>query len=124
MKTSAAGKFRLFSLAFALLVVSLAAAFPSAKRNGKRGEVKIVKASRAYSFVRYADNKIFQPDSLALRHFFNALDSLENGTRKKVIVIHLGDSHIQADLLSGRVRTLLQDSAVFGNGGRGLVFPY
>ena len=39
-------------------------------------------------------------------------------------MIHIGDSHIQADIFSGRVRTLLQDSAAFGNGGRGLVFPY
>ncbi len=40
----------------------------------------------------------------------------------KINIMHLGDSHIQADHMSGRMRELLQFS--FGNGGRGLVFPY
>lgn len=40
----------------------------------------------------------------------------------KISIVHIGDSHIQADYFSGRIRELLQYS--FGNGGRGLVFPY
>jgi len=36
--------------------------------------------------------------------------------------VHIGDSHIQADFLSGVVRNNLQQ--FFGNAGRGLVFPY
>src|SRR5688572_1645422 len=122
MRNSAAGKIVLLSILLRLLFASLATALPTDK--SKKNEAKKAKASRAYSFVRYSENKIFQPDSLALSFFYHALDSLQAGTRKKVNVIHIGDSHIQADIFSGRVRSLLQDSAVFGNGGRGLIFPY
>lgn len=37
-------------------------------------------------------------------------------------IVHIGDSHIQADWFSGRLRTLLQQQ--YGNAGKGLVFPY
>jgi lysophospholipase L1-like esterase len=41
-----------------------------------------------------------------------------------VNIVHIGDSHIQADFFTGRVRELLQSNPSFGNGGRGFVFPY
>lgn len=37
-------------------------------------------------------------------------------------VVHIGDSHIQADWFSGRLRDLLQQQ--YGNAGKGLIFPY
>ncbi|MES2689320.1 MAG: GDSL-type esterase/lipase family protein [Bacteroidota bacterium] len=37
-------------------------------------------------------------------------------------VVHIGDSHIQADWFSGRLRDLLQQH--YGNAGKGLIFPY
>jgi lysophospholipase L1-like esterase len=37
-------------------------------------------------------------------------------------VVHIGDSHLQADEVSGRVRRELQRS--YGNAGRGLAFPF
>lgn len=37
-------------------------------------------------------------------------------------VVHIGDSHIQADWFSGRLRDLLQQH--YGNAGVGLLFPY
>lgn len=37
-------------------------------------------------------------------------------------IAHIGDSHIQADILSGSIRQKLQ--LKFGNAGRGLIFPY
>lgn len=40
---------------------------------------------------------------------------------KPVSIVHIGDSHIQADISSGTVRELLQYD--FGNAGRGLVVP-
>ncbi|MEN9399434.1 MAG: hypothetical protein RL632_535 [Bacteroidota bacterium] len=50
------------------------------------------------------------------------MDSLNQGTRQKVRIVHIGDSHIQPDNLSGIARKKFQ--ATYGNGGRGLVFPY
>lgn len=37
-------------------------------------------------------------------------------------IIHIGDSHIQGDYFSGEIRMQLQ--SYFGNGGRGILFPY
>lgn len=37
-------------------------------------------------------------------------------------VVHIGDSHIQADWFSGRLRDLMQQQ--YGNAGKGFIFPY
>jgi LysM repeat protein len=37
-------------------------------------------------------------------------------------IIHIGDSHIQGDYFSGEIRMQLQ--SIFGNAGRGILFPY
>lgn len=58
-----------------------------------------------------------------LAGFFNKLNSLENSdTNTTVSILHIGDSHIQADFLTREIRNSLQKR--FGNAGRGLVFPY
>lgn len=54
--------------------------------------------------------------------FFQKLYELKTGKRDHVIIVHIGDSHIQADFLTGRVRQNMQ--LEFGNAGRGTVFPY
>lgn len=65
-------------------------------------------------------NRIYYPEQL--KHFFTSLKELSTGKRKKVNIVHIGDSHIQADFFSGRVRSLIQEQ--FGNGGLGFTFPY
>lgn len=57
-----------------------------------------------------------------LKPFFQKLDSLKIDKKKKINIVHIGDSHIQADVISGIIRKKLQQ--YFGNAGRGLVFPY
>lgn len=57
----------------------------------------------------------------ALEPFFARLEALERGEPGVVRVLWLGDSHVQADLLTGRARALLQ--ARFGDAGPGLVMP-
>lgn len=73
-----------------------------------------------YEFVAYDKNRIQQTEALA--HFFQQLKKLEAGDLRQVRIAHIGDSHIQADFLPGKMRYLLQEQ--FGNAGRGLVFPY
>lgn len=60
----------------------------------------------------------------ALLPFYEKLKQLESAkdSPKKINIVHIGDSHIQADLQTNKIRRDLQD--VFGNGGRGLVFPH
>jgi lysophospholipase L1-like esterase len=56
----------------------------------------------------------------SLKTFFDALSELERGTRRQhVRVLWLGDSHTNADFLSGSVRSALSEK--FGDGGPGFV---
>lgn len=67
-----------------------------------------------------AQNIIEQPD--ALRPFFDALDSLQQRKIKQLEILHIGDSHLQADFFPQQMRTRFQQD--YGNAGRGIVFPY
>lgn len=49
-----------------------------------------------------------------------ALKKLETG--KNFTIVHIGDSHVQGDKMTGETRTALQQ--LFGNGGQGFLFPY
>lgn len=66
------------------------------------------------------DNIITNSSSLKL--FFEKLYFLETQKGGKVNIVHIGDSHIQADLMTGIIRKTLQ--ARFGNGGCGFTFPH
>ena len=62
-------------------------------------------------------------DSAAsLKPFFEKLEALQQTGQGVVTVLHVGDSHVQAGVWSGRVRELLQSD--YGNAGRGLIVPH
>lgn len=65
-------------------------------------------------------NEIRQAEALA--PFFARLRDVAAGRRRKVDVVQLGDSHVQADHMTAALRRGLQ--AEFGAAGRGLVFPH
>ncbi|MBY0486058.1 MAG: hypothetical protein K2P85_02525 [Flavobacteriaceae bacterium] len=50
------------------------------------------------------------------------LYKIKHFSQENAVFVHIGDSHIQADLETSVIRTELQ--SYFGNAGRGLVFPY
>ncbi len=56
-----------------------------------------------------------------LHKFFDKLKALQQGDSGIVRIVHIGDSHIQADILTGMMRQLFQQN--FGNAGRGLIAP-
>jgi LysM repeat protein len=58
----------------------------------------------------------------AISNFYVKLKQLETKKDCKLRIVHIGDSHIQADLFTGKMRALLQER--FGNGGLGFSFPY
>jgi lysophospholipase L1-like esterase len=66
-------------------------------------------------------NKI-NNDSSSLSFLYEKLYQLEKTKQGRVNIVHIGDSHIQADIFSGAVRQKMQ--LKFGNAGRGLIFPY
>jgi hypothetical protein len=74
----------------------------------------------AYPFLTISNNTI--SNSQGLDSFYKKLATLKRTHKGVVRIVHIGDSHIQADILSGTVRTKLQQ--YFGNAGRGLIFPY
>ncbi len=69
-------------------------------------------------------------DQLAIQNpehltgFFRKLDAVRaaEDDRQVVRIVHIGDSHVQADYLPGTMRRLFWRD--FGEAGRGLVFPY
>ncbi|GAB5554341.1 MAG: hypothetical protein Sapg2KO_39320 [Saprospiraceae bacterium] len=73
-----------------------------------------------YAFIDYSANKIQNP--AGLQTFFQKTKALENGQERQLRIAHLGDSHVQADFLSGQLRAQFQRQ--FGSAGRGLVFFY
>ncbi|MGL4596172.1 MAG: GDSL-type esterase/lipase family protein [Bacteroidia bacterium] len=75
----------------------------------------------AYPYINTSKN-IVNNDSAVLDAFYEKLWELKQGKRDRVTVVQIGDSHIQADFFSGKMRQNLQRQ--FGNAGRGLVFPY
>lgn len=65
----------------------------------------------AQPVLMHDDNVIYQPQTVTV------------DTYNKVFkIVHIGDSHIQADWFSGKLRNLLQEQ--YGNAGVGLLFPY
>lgn len=78
-----------------------------------------VKYSEFFDFLQYDKNMFewYQIDAIA--PFF---EKLKKANKEKVVILHIGDSHIQSDIGTGITRAMLQQ--VFGFGGRGIVFPY
>ena len=78
----------------------------------------------AYAKLKYIKRKIntIENDSIALQSFYEKLYRLDKHEQQRVSIVHIGDSHLQADVFSGAVRQKIQ--LRFGNAGRGLIFPY
>jgi len=79
----------------------------------------------AYPFLRPAANHI-ENAQIGLQRFYQRLAELPLHPAGlpggRVSVVHIGDSHLQADEFSGRARRELQRT--YGNAGRGLAFPF
>ncbi|MBX7125393.1 MAG: hypothetical protein K1X47_06850 [Cyclobacteriaceae bacterium] len=72
-----------------------------------------------YGLVHEKQNVIIRPNHL--ESLFEKLYRLKTAGQGLVSMVHIGDSHIQADILTQQVRQQLQ--LIFGNAGRGLVVP-
>lgn len=70
--------------------------------------------------LNIVNNEILNSNSL--EKIFKKLCAAKYNSNEKAIIVHIGDSHIQADMMSGAIRNYFQN--YFGNAGRGLIFPY
>ncbi|MCX7743152.1 MAG: GDSL-type esterase/lipase family protein [Flavobacteriales bacterium] len=78
-----------------------------------------------YSFIQYQKNGlIFPSDSSDMQNFYKKLDQLIFQGKGKINIVHMGGSHVQADIISGRVRERLSNFYPSNKGSRGLVFPF
>ncbi|MGB3946958.1 MAG: GDSL-type esterase/lipase family protein [Bacteroidia bacterium] len=76
---------------------------------------------KQYPFIKESLNRI-ENDSLTMQFFYKKLYNLQDSKKGRIDIVHIGDSHIQADHFSGLIRQKMQ--LRFGNAGRGLIFPY
>lgn len=78
-----------------------------------------------YDFIHYNKNIIHMPsDSSQFTKVFKAICQIASKGRGELTILHLGDSHIQADYFSGRIRKHFHELSNGGIGSRGFVFPY
>lgn len=75
--------------------------------------------AKDYGLVDYVQNSIANPHQL--NSLFEKLFQLKKEKKGTVNILHIGDSHIQADYLTQQVRQNFQRE--FGNSGRGFVMP-
>ena len=77
-----------------------------------------------YSFIRNDLNRIvFSKDSSAFDDLYLKLNKLIMKGEGQINIVHIGDSHIQADYFSGRMREKMQTFFQGAIGSRGFVFP-
>ncbi len=74
----------------------------------------------AYSFIKPSENSLSA--TRQLDSVFYKLQNIRRTHSGRLNIIHIGDSHIQADGMTSVVREGMQ--SFFGDAGRGLVFPY
>jgi hypothetical protein len=100
--------------------------------NALAGETKQMTAPGAYSidlsrydFIDSSLNVIQYPKGNAsFTPFFNKLDTLVFENKGQVRILHVGGSHLQADVISGRIREHFIKEYPGASAGRGFVFPY
>lgn len=76
--------------------------------------------STSFSKINYNKNILENPNSLY--PLIAKLYRIKHFSNENAVFVHIGDSHIQADIETSVIRNELQK--YFGNAGRGLVFPY
>ncbi len=94
--------------------------FPAKSLFGKVATDTIPVDFGAFDFLELSVNEII--DAPNLDSFFDKLSALKREEIQELSIVHIGDSHVQADFWTGELRRLFQDE--FGNRGRGLVFPF
>ncbi len=78
-----------------------------------------------YDFIDSSLNVIQYPNGNAsFTPFFNKLDTLVFENKGQVRILHVGGSHLQADVISGRIREHFIKEYPGASAGRGFVFPY
>jgi len=87
----------------------------SHKLSAQENEFKVpenLHIDSTYCYLQFYSNE-------TAKKFYNLFNNVKN---ERVYIYHYGASHIQAEILTTRTRSLLQND--FGDAGRGLIFNY
>lgn len=80
---------------------------------------------RDYDFIQYDKNRLeFPGDTGTMCYLYEKLDSIVLCREGKVNILHIGGSHVQADVFSNRIRRNLDSLNLDFKSSRGLVFPF
>lgn len=80
--------------------------------------------AKTYPFIDYEDNAFINTENnQSFITFYNKIDSLVRFGDRKINILHLGGSHIQADIYTNQVRKRFIELGPDMNAGRGLIFP-
>lgn len=78
-----------------------------------------------FPFIDYERNDLVFPGSMdRYENLYSKIDALLFQGKGQINVVHVGGSHIQADMWSDRMRQRLQTFFPGNRGSRGLIFPY
>ena len=78
-----------------------------------------------YDFIDTSLTTIqFPKGNATFEPFFKKLDTLVFENKGKVRILHIGGSHLQADVISGRIREHLVKEYPGASAGRGCIFAY
>jgi hypothetical protein len=78
-----------------------------------------------YSVIKYNEDVIHFPgNDSAFTNLYLHINRLILGGEDKIQIVHMGGSHIQADIYTNILRERLQELSPGMNGGRGLIFPF
>ncbi len=77
------------------------------------------------NLVKYDLNQLYySSESESFLRFLNKLESITNGDTGRLSIVHIGGSHIQADIYSDRLRHRFLSLSPGVSSSRGLVFPF
>jgi lysophospholipase L1-like esterase len=98
---------------------------PPLQAQRTREDVAVVTVPE-YKFIHYDRNAIQIPgkDSTRLDRFFRKIDTLLQAGQGRINILHIGGSHVQADLFSHEVRRNLDILNGDFQTPRGLIFPF
>jgi len=78
-----------------------------------------------YDFINYKKNVLkFPGDSTSFINFFTKYKNIILKGEGQLEIVHIGGSHIQADIYTNRMRERMQSFYPGLNGGRGFIFPF
>ncbi|MDR2682564.1 MAG: GDSL-type esterase/lipase family protein [Dysgonamonadaceae bacterium] len=109
---------------YGIIGLCIALCFPLQAQRAKE-DIHTV-AVPEYSFMDYNYRAIQVPgeDSTRLNRFFQKIDTLLQEGRGRINILHIGGSHVQADLFSHEVRRNLDSLNGDFQTPRGLIFPF